>query len=216
VNYRILLSCLAAGLFAGCGETITQYRSDSAGRFRKIATTTVPRLGDVTYLINGAAFGYRFRAIGHADVRESTVGNLAPGQHKVPFVELRDGPFLGVGKTSFGGVIRRLKRSNLTTDQLISEARPGGEAQHMFFPEAKPSATQFREINGNRWLVTTKFDDGEKKLVQSRVWWMVVDGFLVTLYVNMSGVPSDPAWRQRRVDQLERLVADFHYVPAKG
>jgi hypothetical protein len=146
-------------------------------------------------------------------VRESIAANLAPGQHKVPFYELRDGPFLGVGKTSFGGIIQRLKRSELTTDQLLSEARPGGEVQHMFFPKTKPSATLYREVKGQRWLVTTKFDDAEKRLVSSQVWWAVVDGFLVTLYVNMPEAPPDPGWRQKRLDQLERLVSDFTYVP---
>jgi hypothetical protein len=142
------------------------------------------------------------------------VADLAPGQQKVPFYESRDSPLLGIGKTFFGGVIQRLKRSPLTTEQLLSEARPGGEAEHMFFPEKKPSAKEYREVNGRRWLVTTKFDDAEKRLIRSRVWWIVVDGFLVTLNVNMvDDAPSDAAWRRRRVEQLERLVSDFRYVP---
>jgi hypothetical protein len=99
---------------------------------------------------------------------------------------------------------------------LVSEARVGGETKNMFLPEGKPPAVEYRSVNGRQWLVTTKFEDVSKRIVSNRVWWTVMDGFLVTFNVNFIDAPPDPAWRQQRVQMLERLVFDFRYVPPKA
>ena len=209
---------IALFLLAGCGETITHYRADSSGKLRKVATEAIPHRNNVILTINGASFAYDFRAIGgNVSVRGLTSTELRPGEHRVPFDKLRDGLLTETSKTAFSGNISLLKNTNLKTEQLVSEARAGGETRNMLRPAGKPFSSEYRKVNGRQWLVTTRFEDSSKRLVSNQTWWNVAEGFLITFNVNFidAAAPRDPGWRQQRLQMLERLVSDFRYAPAK-
>jgi len=208
---------IALLLLAGCGETLTHYRVESSGKLRKVATEAIPHRNDVILTINGASFAYDLRAIGgNVSVRGPTATELRPGEHRIPFHKLRDGLLTETSKTAFSGNISRLKNTNLKTEQLVSEARAGGETRNMLRPAGKPFRSEYRNVNGRQWLVTTRFEDSSQRLVTNQTWWNVADDFLITFNVNFidTAAPRDPAWRQQRLQMLERLVSDFRYASA--
>jgi hypothetical protein len=203
-------------LLAGCGETVTQYRVDDSGKLRKITTEVVPHRNDVILTINGASFAYDFTAIGgNVSVRGPAATELRPGEYRIPFHKFRDGRLMENSRTSFSGNIRRLKNATLKTEQLVSEARAGGETRNMLLPARKPFRSEDRNVNGRLWLVTTRFADSSKTVVDNQTWWTVADGFLITLNINFMDAPSEAAWRQQRLQMLEKLVLAFRYTPAR-
>jgi hypothetical protein len=210
---RNQLSLIAAGLLlVACTEVSTKYRVDEHGHLQKLGV--VARHGTrASYRINNSIFDYDLRSIGGAllPVTDLVIA-LRPGQSKIPFSAQPDATLFGGVRETFSGNIRRPNKTALAVDDLRSEARPGGETEHMFFPEAKPSAVDYQTINGRRWLVTTKFEDDAKQIVRGQVWWTVIDGFLVTFNVQIyEDAPRDAKWRNERVGKLQKLVSAFRY-----
>ena len=209
---------LVAFLLAGCGETITHYQADRSGKLRAIGTEVIPHRNDAILRVNGAVFAYDFRAIG-GNVRfpgPYTI-ELRRGENRIPFDKVRDGLLLETSKTFFSGNTRRLEKRTLKTEHLLSEARAGGETRNMLRPPEEPFHAEYRSLNGHQWLVTTRFEDSGQRLITNRTWWIVADSFLITFNVNFSeAAPGDPAWRQERLQMLERLVSDFRYAPASS
>jgi hypothetical protein len=218
MNRPLSFLLIALFLLAACSETATHYQVDSSGKLRKIATEIIPHRNDVILTVNGASFAYNFRAIGgNVSVRGPSATELRPGEYRIPFDKLCDGILTETSKTAFSGNIRRLKNTNLKTEQLVSEARGGGETRNMLRPAGKPFHSEYRNVNGRQWLVTTRSEDPSQRIVTNQTWWNVAEGFLITFNVNFidAAAPRDAVWRQQRLQMLAQLVSDFRYVPAK-
>jgi hypothetical protein len=215
---RLLLSqYLLALLIGGCSETATYYEADTAGRWSKI--TVSPHLrgyraNAATYVINGIKLEYHFRAIGgSAEIRGEGETHLAPGHWKRAFYKLQGPPLLSTGRVLFGGSIRRVHDASLTTDRLASKAHRGKDTHNILALETGPVVVEYREVNGLRWLVTTRFADSEKQVVSNRTYWTVIHGLLINFSADLS--PSfllDSESTRRDLDSLDQLVSDFRYL----
>lgn len=164
------------------------------------------------FTVNGVTFGYDLTPVrGDCNIFEGRSAHLSAGQYVIPFTCLTDKPLLrGVGRTRFSGSITRVKNPNVTVDNLLSDTRPGGEAEGMFFPNHKPSRSEFEVIESRRWLVITKFDDADRLIPLSRVYWTVQKELLITVNVNIDQRSSRSSeWRKERLQQLETLVRRF-------
>jgi hypothetical protein len=204
VRHLTLVLIATALLAGGCQETATQYVVDERGRLRKIGPALWGPIGKRLSLnVDGTVFTYDLSSVPDRSIygeRSSKIHHLERGQAMRPFSALSR------AKTAFSGSISRLKRSLSVTD-LPSEAHPGGQAEHMFFPPSKPSSKEFRTIAGRQWLVTTKYEDAEKKIVRSRVFWTVAGSYKITLNVIIDErAPATPEWRQKQLQVLERLA----------
>lgn len=206
------LSTIVAGvLVVACTGASTSYRVDERGHLQKIGV--VRKHGTrASYHINKSVFVYDLHAVRGAELPiADSATSLRPGENKIPFNAQPDATPFSV-RDAFSGNIRRLKTPAPTVDDLRSEAKPHGETEHMFFPEAKPSAVDYQTLNGRRWLVTTKFEDDAKQIVRSQVWWTVIDGFLVTFNLQIyEDAPRETKWRTERVKKLQTLVSAFRY-----
>ena len=194
----------AAFLTTACQETATQYVVDERGRLRKIGPAPWGPIDKRYSLdVDGTLFSYDLSSVPDRAIygQRSSPMHLERGQ------TIRSFSALQLRKTQFGGSISRIK-SPLTLTDLPSEARPGGEAEHMFFPKTKPSAKEFRTVAGRRWLVTTKFEDSEKKIIRSRVFWTIEGPYLLTLNLIIDErAPTTSEWRQKQLDILEGIAA---------
>jgi hypothetical protein len=207
---RSLLSLSAAAvLLGGCTQTADYYEVDNAGRFVKIDALPGHQASGATYIINGRAFQYDFEAIGRGEIRDPGPTSLAPGEYKRTFYKLRDAPIFSTGRAIFGGIIRRPRAGSLTAEAVESKRDSGGETETT---RRKNSAAtvQHREVNGRRWLVTTRFQDRERQIVMNRTYSTVISGLLITLYVDLDASSrSKPEWAQQCLYSLDRLVSDF-------
>jgi hypothetical protein len=214
VTRLLLLQYLLTLLICGCSETASYYEADTAGRWRK---TTVSahlwgyRANAATYVINGIKLEYYFRAIGgSAEIRGEGETHLAPGPWKRAFYKLRGPPSLSTRRVLFGGFIRRLHDASLTTDRLASKAHRGRDTQDILGPATGHVVVEYREVNGLRWLVTTRFADSEKQVVNNRTYWTVIHGLLINFSADLS--PSfalDSESTRCDLDSLDQLVSDF-------
>lgn len=165
--------------------------------------------------INGIKFSCRLPSNSRGlSLDKSNPTVLRPGEFKIPMMLLPDAEILGgLGKTQIGTCIKFLEVKNLRTAKLKTQTFPGGEAQFMFAPRDKPSSVEYRTINGRDWLVTTKFEDEQRQVIRSRVYWIVEQGFLITFNLIIdSDAPKDTKWRSRRLSLLDALVADFNVI----
>ena len=110
----------------------------------------------------------------------------------------------------FSASVSRLRSPIKALEQLPGEARPGGEAQYMFFPRGTPTDISFAVVGSRRWLISTNFADANKQFVRTQVYWGLEDGLLVTFNVNLNETaPRDVNWRQKRLLRLRELVSTF-------
>lgn len=209
--YSVLWIVAVAAILEGCHEVATEYKVEPGRHLEKLHVLD-RRANHVVYRLNNHVFEYDLRPIGNALVDENlSTRNLSAGESITSFITFKTGPSSGVRRTRFGGSIRRLEK-NLSVDQLQSEAHPSGVAAQMFVPKTKPSAVEFREINGLRWLVVSKFDDKAKKIIHDQVWWTVADKFLVTMWMHVDEkAPLDAKLRNTEVKRLEALLRAFRY-----
>jgi hypothetical protein len=212
---RLLLSqYFLALLLCGCSETVTYYEADTAGRWRKIAVNRHLggyRANAATYVINGITFQYHFQAIGgSAEIRGEGSTYLAPGKWKRAFYKLR-GP--SSRRALFSGIIRRVHDAGLTTDRLASKAHRGKDTENILEAESGLIVVKYREVNGQRWLVTTRFADNEKHIVSNRTYWTVIHGLLITFSADLNpSLPLDSESTGRYLDSLDGLVSDFRHL----
>lgn len=166
----------------------------------------------VTCEVNGTVFEYTFPpGSGKVNVIPPNVVYLNPGDSKIPFTTSNAlFPSISLGHTAFGASIGRLVNPKLVVDQLPSEAKAGRTPKHLFYPREKPTGLEYRNVNGRRWLVTTKFEPPGKRIVESRVFLAVEDGFLITFNLTFyQGAPLDGSWRRSRLQVLDNFVAGF-------
>ena len=211
---RLLLRvCAIVLLFFGCTPCRTYYTADASGGFRKMPDVLPGHRADgATYVINGRAFHYDFRAIGSGEIRDAGPTHLAPGRYKRTLYKLQEGPIFSSGRTLFGGIIRRLHNGNLTTDGLKS-TRDRGEETENIKADNRPAVVKCRQVNGRRWFVRTQFRDRERRSVTSRTYHTVIGDLLITLYVDFdtsSTLKSE--WAQKCLNALDQLVSDFRYL----
>jgi hypothetical protein len=174
-------------------------------------------------VVNGVRFGYDLSALlpfrGKCNPFFSGSLHLATHAKIIePFFTTTDGPlslFYDVpGPVVFTASIRLLRNPSLTLDDLPKHAGTGEDAEHMFFPDDKPSSIQFKTINSRRWLMTTKFEDREKRIPRSRIFSTLERGMHVTFStVFRSAASTNPEWRYERLDLLEQLVRRFSISP---
>jgi hypothetical protein len=167
--------------------------------------------GEVAYRVNDQTLTYELQQLGrHVTIEPAASWLLKPGAMKTPFVALMDADLGTPARTQFSGSVRCLRGSTVTLEQLPREARPGGEAQYMFFPKNKPTDISFRMVGSRKWLVSTKFDDESKMIVTNQVYWALEKRLLITFNVNFSkNAPRQANWRRKRVDTLYQLVSAF-------
>jgi hypothetical protein len=209
--------CATALIFAGCAQTGTYYEADATGGFRKVPDV-IPghRSHSATYVINGRAFHYNFRAIGSGEIKDAGPTHLAPGKYKRTFYKLQDAPMFSSGRAVFGGIIRCLHKANATTDGLESKRDSGGDTENIFKRKDKSAVVEYRQVNGLRWVVTTQFRDTQRQSVTNRIYHTVIGGLLITLYVDLdTSTPLKADWAQSCLDALDRLVLDFRYLEPK-
>jgi hypothetical protein len=207
---------LLALLLCGCTETVTYYEADTAGHWRKSVVNR--HLGGyrataATYVINGITFQYHFQAIGgSAEVRGEGSTHLAPGKWKRAFYKLR-GPFLlSTRRVFFSGFIRRVHDASLTTDRLASRAHRAKDTYAILDSGSGPVVVEYREVNGHRWLVTTRFVDRDKHIISNRTYWTIIHSLLVTFSVDSdTSIPVGLEATRPYLDALDRLVSDFRY-----
>ncbi len=217
VTRLLLLQYFLAFLLCGCSETVTYYEADTAGRWRKIVVNTHfggYHANAATYVINGLRFQYDFRAIGRsAEIRGEGSTHLEPGRWKRAFYKLRRPSLFSTTRILFGGFIRRVHDASLTTDRLTSKAYRGRDTQDMLAPKSGRMVLEYRQVNGRRWLVTTRFVDSEKHVVSNRTYWTVIHGLLITFSADLNpSLPLDLESTRRYLDSLDGLVADFQYL----
>jgi hypothetical protein len=83
----------------------------------------------------------------------------------------------------------------------------------MFEPQSRPAVVAYRQVNGRRWLVTTRFEESERHVVSNRTYWTVIRDLLITFSVDLdASPPSEPEWGQHHFDSLHGLVSDFRYL----
>jgi hypothetical protein len=217
VTRLLLLQYLLTLLICGCSETVTFYEADTASRWHKTSVSRHLwgyRANIATYVINGIKLEYHFRAIGgSADIRGEGETHLAPGHWKRAFYKLQGPPLLSTREVLFGGFIRRVHDATLTTDRLASKAHRGRDIQNILAPATGPVVVEYRQVNGLRWLVTTRFADSEKQVVSNRTYWTVIHGLLINFSADLS--PSsllDSESTRRDLDSLDQLVSDFRYL----
>jgi hypothetical protein len=207
----LLFVCITAFL-TGCTQTGTYYEADARGGFRKIRDVLPGLPSSATYVINGRVFQYHFRAIGRGEIRDAGPTHLAPGEYKRSLYKFRDAPIFSSGRALFGGIIRRLRHANLTTDGA------GSTTDSMIKSENKSLVLAYRQVNGLRWCVTTRFQVQERarQSVTNRTYHTVISGLLITLYVDFdTSIPVESQWAQRCLDALDRLVCGFRYSDPK-
>ncbi len=215
---RLLLSqYFLALLLCGCSETVTYYEAVTAGRWRKGVVNrhlAGYRANAATYVINGITFQYHFQAIGgSAEIRGEGSTHLAPGKWKRAFYKLRGPPLFSNRRVLFGGFIRRVHDASLTTDRLASKAHRGKDTQNILEPGSGPVVAEYRKVNGQRWLVTTRFVDSERHIVNNRTYWTIIHGLLITFSVDLDpSFPLDLESTGHYFDSLDGLVSDFRYV----
>jgi hypothetical protein len=217
VTRLLLPQYFLAFLLCGCSETVTYYEADTASRWRKIVVNSHfggYRANAAAYVINGLRFQYDFRAIGgSAEIRGEGSTHLAPGRWKRAFYKLRGPSLFSTRRVLFGGFIRRVHDARLTTDRLTSKAYRGRDTQNMLAPKSGPMVLEYRQVNGRRWLVTTRFVDSEKHMVSNRTYWTVIHGLLITFSCDLNpSFPLDLESTRRYLDSLDGLVADFQYL----
>ena len=211
----ILVLLSLASCVAGCTEVVRQYRADGTGKLRHVGSF-VPEWGPVgkrvSYTLNDATFSYDLSMI-RGDVRghRQPPRRLAAGSDFVPFLvgsdaSLIGGAFDAPGATSYGGSIRALSATASSRGDIVRQIRASGISKDYF---AKSPHREYRSINGRRWLVTTAYEDGVRRLVGRRVYWAVEGDFLITMYVGFTSAPADLGWREKRLATLEKLVAGF-------
>ncbi len=163
---------------------------------------------DLQFTVNGTHFTYDLSSVrGDCDTFDRSSVDLKRGEHIIPFYCTRDKVFIAGGRSFFSGNIRPLRNPNVTLNALKSEAKPGGEASGMFSPLNKAYETEFKTINGRRWLVVTQFEDTQKNRPTNRTYWTIESGLLVTLNGNiLSSLSVSREWRHKRFLQLEELV----------
>jgi hypothetical protein len=214
----LLFVCITAFL-TGCTQTGTYYEADARGGFRKIPDVLPGYQADsATYVINGRVFQYDFRAIGRGEIRDAGPTHLAPGEYKRSLYKFRDAPIFSSGRALFGGIIRRLRHANLTTDGAGSTKDSARDTENMVKRENKSLGVAYRQVNGLRWCVTTRFQVQERarKSVTNRTYHTVISGLLITLYVDFdTSIPVESQWAQRCLDALDRLVCGFRYSDQK-
>jgi hypothetical protein len=208
--------CATAVLFSGCTPSGTYYEADASGRFRKIPNVLSGYgAASATYVIDGKAFYYDFRALGSAEVRDVGPTHLPPGHYKRTLHQLQEAPIFSNGRALFGGIIRRLHDANLTTDRLKSIRDRGRETEDIK-ADNRPAAVQYRQVNGRRWFVRTEFRDKERRSVTSRTYHTITSGLLITLYVDLdTSFTLKLEWEQRCLDALDQLVSGFRYLGPK-
>ena len=207
----LLPVCAAVLLFPGCTPSRAYYKADASGGFRKMpGVLPGHRATRATYVIDGQAFYYDFRALGSGEVKDVGPTHLPAGHYKRTLYKLQEAPIFISGRALFGGIIRRLHKTNLTTDGLKSKRDRGGANTKA---DNRPAVMEYRQVNGLRWLVRTQFRDRERQSVTSRTYHTVISGLLITLYVDLdtsSTLPSE--WTQKCLDALDQLVSDFRYL----
>jgi len=211
---RSLLSfCASMLLFAGCTQSGTYYEADTRGGFHKIPDVLPGHQANgATYVINGRAFQYDFRAIGSGEIRDAGPTHLAPGKYKRTLYKLRKAPLFDNGRALFGGIIRRLHDADLTTHGLKS-IRDRGQETGNIKADSRPALVEYRQVNGRGWFVRTEFLDREKKAVTSCTYHTVISGLLITLYVDFdTSFTLNSEWAHTSLDALDRLVTDFRYL----
>ena len=71
---------------------------------------------------------------------------------------------------------------------------------------------EYREVNGHRWLVITRFVDRDKQIISNRTYWTVIHGLLITFSVDSdTSIPVGLEAMRTYLDALDRLVSDFRY-----
>src|SRR3954453_470396 len=208
----LLSACASTLLFAGCTQSGTYSEADARGGFHKIPDVLPGHQANgATYVINGLAFQYEFRAIGSGEIRDAGPTHLAPGKYKRTLYKLRKAPLFGKGRALFGGIIRRLHDADVTTHGLKS-IRDRGQDTGNIKADTTPALVEYRKVNGRRWLVRTEFRDREKKAVTSRTYHTDIGGLLITLYVDFdTSFTLNSEWAPTSLDALGRLVTDFRY-----
>src|SRR4051812_43288894 len=134
--------------------------------------TSASGIGEVAYEVNGITLTYNLRPVlRHVNADPPGVWSLKPGAGRIPFVALTDGSFVSEPRTKFGASVTRLRSPVTSLEKLPAEARPGGEAQYMFFPKNKPVSLSFALVGERRWLVSTRFEDAGKQFVENQTYW---------------------------------------------
>ena len=146
--------------------------------------------------------------------------HLSPGRFTIPFFTTIDRPlslfFEDVGPVAFTAGIRALNKPRLAVEELPKHAGPGGDAEHLFFPENKPTEIAFRTTNSRRWLIRTKFEDREKKIPLSRLYCTLEGGLLISFNTMFREAASKkPEWRNKRLELQEELARRLTINPRK-
>ena len=207
---------LLALLLCGCSETVTYYEADAAGHWRKSVVNR--HLGGyrataATYVVNGITFQYHFQAIGgSAEIRGEGSTPLAPGKWKRAFYKLRTPFLLSSRRVLFSGFIRRVHDASLTTDRLASRSHRSKDTYDILESGSGSVVVEYREVNGHRWLVTTRFVDRDKQIISNCTYWTVIHGLLITFSVDWdTSIHVELEAVRPYLDALDRLVSDFRY-----
>ena len=165
---------------------------------------------ETQFIVNGIRLTYDLRPIaGDCEIFDRASVTLGEGEHMIPFKCRRDKIFLAdIPRVTFSGNVRPIRNQTVTLDTLRFESRPGGPKKGLFSPLYKVFASEFKMIKGQRWFVSTQFENPDKKGPANRTYWIIKHGLLVTL--NATILPHEPVsreWRDKRFQQLEEIVS---------
>ena len=164
---------------------------------------------ETQFIVNGIRLTYDLRPIaGDCEIFDRASVTLDKGEHIIPFTCRRDKIFLAdIPRVKFSGYVGPIRNRTVTLDTLRFEPRRGGGGKGIFSPLYKAYEWEFKIIKKQRWLVSTQYEDPEKRGSANRTYWIIKHGLLVTL--NASTLPHEPLspeWRDKRFQLLEEIV----------
>jgi hypothetical protein len=165
---------------------------------------------ETQFIVNGIRVTYDLRPIaGDCEIFDRASVNLGKGESIIPFTCSRDTILIAdAPRVKFSGYIGPIRNRTVTLDTMRVEPRGGGRGKRIFSPLYKAFESEFQMINGKRWLVSTQYENPDKRGPANRTYRIIEHGLLVTL--NATILPHEPVsleWRDKRFQLLEEIVS---------